>query len=124
MEDGMTFEEWWHTPMSNGKLPGDYFADYALAEIAWHAGAEQASKALVPFAKMARDDDDPEEVACVRGTASDATMLTSADFAEARRVLQENCSHDWEREPKGICSGEKKLTCRICDKQDSVCMPY
>lgn len=48
---------------------------------------EEARKALLPFARMHRKDSDPKEVACSRGAASDMTMITSGDFAEAARVL-------------------------------------
>ena len=43
--------------------------------------------ALLPFARMHRDGTDPKEHACVRGVASDMTVITSGDFAKAAMLL-------------------------------------
>lgn len=48
---------------------------------------ESYKSALAPFAAMHRKGSDPEEVACQRGTASDLTIITSADFEWAAAVL-------------------------------------
>lgn len=57
----------------------------------WFSGSdglrERIFKALRPFALMDRSDSDPTELACVRGTASDMTVLTSGDFSEAFSLL-------------------------------------
>jgi hypothetical protein len=47
-------------------------------------------EALTPFARMDREGGvDLEEVACQRGTASDLTIITSADFRKANEALDE-----------------------------------
>ncbi len=49
----------------------------------------QLVKALEPFARMDRGgNQDLQELACQRGTASDLTILTSADFRRAAEALQ------------------------------------
>lgn len=48
---------------------------------------DEARRALLPFANMHRKGSDPKEIACSRGTASDTTIITSYNFAEAARVL-------------------------------------
>ena len=49
----------------------------------------QLRSALLPFAEMDRENGDLNEVACQRGTASDLTILTSADFRQAAVVIRE-----------------------------------
>jgi hypothetical protein len=44
---------------------------------------------LLPFADMDREHCDLNEVACTRGTASDITILTSANFRRAAEVFRE-----------------------------------
>jgi hypothetical protein len=46
-----------------------------------------ALDALRPFAAMHREGTPPDEVAVVRGWASDMTMLTSADFQRAHEII-------------------------------------
>ena len=48
--------------------------------------------ALQPFADMDREDCDLNETACTRGTASDMTILTSADFRYAAEVIRDTAS--------------------------------
>lgn len=50
-------------------------------------GIKTLSEALQPFAEMDREGGDLSEVACQRGTASDLTIITSADFRRARAAL-------------------------------------
>lgn len=50
---------------------------------------QKAINALKPFAKMDREECDLAEIACSRGTASDLTLLRSADFRLAREVYDE-----------------------------------
>lgn len=50
---------------------------------------KQLRSALLPFADMDREHCDLNQVACKRGTASDITILTSADFRRATEVLRE-----------------------------------
>ena len=45
-------------------------------------------EALRPFAKMDREGCNLDELACVRGTASSMTIITSEDFRRARLVLE------------------------------------
>ena len=42
---------------------------------------------LKPFAAMHRVGSNPDEAACIRGTKSDMTMITSKDFTRAEEVL-------------------------------------
>ena len=51
---------------------------------------EELQKALEPFAAMHRNDSEGSELACQRGTASDATYIFSRDFANAAKVLSES----------------------------------
>lgn len=53
------------------------------------AHLETLRSALLPFAEMDRVNGDLNEVACQRGTASDLTILTSADFRRAAVVFRE-----------------------------------
>jgi hypothetical protein len=46
-------------------------------------------RALRPFALMHRLGSDSKEVACMRGAASDMTVVTSADFEAAFNLLLE-----------------------------------
>lgn len=45
--------------------------------------------ALRPFAEMDREDCDLAEVACMRGVASDMTIIISNDFRKARALLEQ-----------------------------------
>lgn len=54
---------------------------------------QRVFKVLRPFALMERIGSDPEELACVRGTASDMTVLTSGNFHEIFDLL-ENVAED------------------------------
>lgn len=49
---------------------------------------EELIKALKPFAAMHREGCLLTEVACIRGVASDMTMITSEDFANAYNALK------------------------------------
>ena len=49
---------------------------------------KELEEALQPFAWMHRSGTDPNELACIRGTASDMTMLPSGDFARAATLLE------------------------------------
>lgn len=53
---------------------------------------QQLRSALLPFADMDREGCDLTEIACQRGTASDITILTSADFRRAAEVLRDTDS--------------------------------
>lgn len=48
--------------------------------------------ALKPFAKMHREGCDLNELACSRGVASDLTIITSGDFANASAALAESAT--------------------------------
>lgn len=50
-------------------------------------------EALKPFASMHRDGSDPKELACVRGVASDMTVITSGDFERADAALRSTDSN-------------------------------
>lgn len=56
---------------------------------------EKLEKALRPFAKMARDNDDPTELACERGFKSDMTCIFNIDFTFAKEVLEEGLIDIW-----------------------------
>lgn len=57
----------------------------------------EALEALKPFAAMHREGTPPEEVAVVRGVASDLTMLTSADFQRAHEVIVKANAHNQDQ---------------------------
>ena len=48
-------------------------------------------EALRPFARMARPDDDPNELACQRGVGCDMTAIFSQDFTAAAAALDGVC---------------------------------
>jgi len=58
-------------------------------------------EALMPFAAMHRDGSDEDEMACQRGTASDATFLFSRDFEKASTLIDRLLEHE------GDCDCEK-----------------
>lgn len=67
-------------------------ADRRIAQLeaqlaAANARIEQLEDALRPFAAMDRLDCDLSKVACIRGTASDLTLITSGDFRKAADAL-------------------------------------
>lgn len=49
---------------------------------------DELRAALAPFALMHREDSDPKEHACVRGVASDMTVITSGDFERAASAFK------------------------------------
>jgi len=50
---------------------------------------EKLLNAIIPFAKMRREDGDPKELALKRGIASDATFIFSEDFNKAYDAYEE-----------------------------------
>ena len=65
-----------------------YAPDGVWADMRWLIAQLRKSRAaLRPFAAMDRDGCDPTEHACVRGIASDMTVITSGDFCRARQAL-------------------------------------
>lgn len=55
-------------------------------------------KALEPFAAMDRPEGDLSEAACIRGVASDMTMITSRNWRDAAKVFESPCPLEAERE--------------------------
>lgn len=62
-------------------------AEAATASDDAAARIEQLETALIPFARMHRDGVNSDDVACVRGVASDMTLITSRDFERAHEAL-------------------------------------
>lgn len=70
-------------------------ATYEEAIAAWNRRVSSGERelttlreALEPFAAMDRTTCDLKEYACVRGIASDMTVITSGDFRNAAKVLE------------------------------------
>lgn len=87
--------------MTNEKFDKIRTASYLLPDPGGEAARklldiiEFYHKALEPFALMHREGSDPNEVACIRGVASDMTMITSGDFAEAARIVGDTKNLDF-----------------------------
>ena len=87
-------------------------------------------KALEPFALMHRAESDPEELACQRGIASDATYIFSGNFAIASLTLESPdpgaallAEHAAELEKLGKeVSEERKLKREVLDKYADYCI--
>lgn len=72
---------------------GEMRIEDLLASIEPHTPDEFLA-ALEPFARMHREGSDPNEHACVRGTSSDMTVITSGDFKRAFDLMPKQ----WRKE--------------------------
>jgi len=65
------------------------FMDYGVHRCPMCVARERDTllEALRPFARMARPDDDPNELACQRGVGCDMTAIFSQDFTAAAAAL-------------------------------------
>ena len=69
------------------------FMDYGVHRCPMCVARERDTllEALRPFARMARPDDDPNELACQRGVGCDMTAIFSQDFTAAAAALDGVC---------------------------------
>lgn len=76
---------------------------------------EDLIEALRPFARMHREECDPDEIACIRGTGFDKTAISSEDFQKAFELLA--------KIPCPGCGGEPDAPekyCFICEGKQSI----